>query len=58
MEFYKIRMKNYTRKLNFTQRNLEKKSLEYFYSFENREAIFADIHKSYKFTLMLIKTHH
>ncbi|HDZ4937520.1 hypothetical protein OLP40_08255 [Campylobacter jejuni] len=51
-------MKNYTRKLNFTQRNLEKKSLEYFYSFENREAIFADIHKSYKFTLMLIKTHH
>lgn len=34
---------------------LENKTLEYFYSFENRQAIFADVHKSYKFALMLIK---
>lgn len=34
---------------------LENKTLEYFYSFENRQAIFTDVHKSYKFALMLIK---
>lgn len=34
---------------------LENKTLEYFYSFENREAIFADVHKSYKFALMQVK---
>ncbi|HEP3239200.1 TPA: class I SAM-dependent DNA methyltransferase, partial [Campylobacter jejuni] len=34
---------------------LENKTLEYFYSFENRQAIFADVHKSYKFALMQVK---
>lgn len=34
---------------------LENKTLEYFYSFENREGIFIDVHRSYKFALMLIK---
>ncbi|EKM2565827.1 class I SAM-dependent DNA methyltransferase, partial [Campylobacter jejuni] len=34
---------------------LENKTLEYFYSFENRQAIFADVHSRYKFALMLIK---
>lgn len=31
------------------------KTLEYFYSLENRETIFADVLRSYKFALMLIK---
>ncbi|EAJ7695325.1 class I SAM-dependent DNA methyltransferase, partial [Campylobacter jejuni] len=34
---------------------LENKTLEYFYSFENRQAIFADVDSRYKFALMLIK---
>ncbi|EGC4869732.1 class I SAM-dependent DNA methyltransferase, partial [Campylobacter jejuni] len=34
---------------------LENKTLEYFYSFENNKAIFIDVHRSYKFALMLIK---
>lgn len=34
---------------------LENKTLEYFYSFENRQAIFADVHKSYKFALIQVK---
>lgn len=34
---------------------LENKTLEYFYSFENRQAIFTDVHKSYKFALMQVK---
>lgn len=34
---------------------LENKTLEYFYSFENRQAIFVDVHKSYKFALMQVK---
>lgn len=36
---------------------LENKTLEYFYSFENRQAIFADVHKSYKFALIQVKKH-
>ncbi|EIB5294466.1 class I SAM-dependent DNA methyltransferase, partial [Campylobacter jejuni] len=34
---------------------LENKTLEYFYSFENRQAIFTDVDSRYKFALMLIK---
>lgn len=34
---------------------LGNKTLEYFYSFENNKAIFIDVHRSYKFALMLIK---
>lgn len=34
---------------------LENKTLEYFYSFENRQAIFADVDSRYKFALMQIK---
>lgn len=34
---------------------LENKTLEYFYSFENRQAIFSDVDSRYKFALMLIK---
>lgn len=34
---------------------LENKSLMYFYSFENREGIFNDVHRSYKFALMQIR---
>lgn len=34
---------------------LENKTLEYFYSFENRQAIFADVDSRYKFAFMLIK---
>ncbi len=34
---------------------LENKTLEYFYSFENRQVIFADVDSRYKFALMLIK---
>ncbi|RDU73207.1 restriction endonuclease [Helicobacter anseris] len=33
---------------------LKEKTLKYFYSFENREGIFPDIHRSYKFALMQI----
>lgn len=33
---------------------LENKSLVYFYSFENREGIFNDVHRSYKFALMQV----
>lgn len=36
---------------------LENKSLMYFYSFENREGIFNDVHRSYKFALMQIRNH-
>lgn len=34
---------------------LENKTLEYFYSFENRQAIFADVDSRYKFALMQVK---
>lgn len=37
---------------------LEEKTLTYFYSFENREGIFPDIHRSYKFALMQIRFCH
>lgn len=33
---------------------LKEKTLKYFYSFENREGIFPEIHRSYKFALMQI----
>lgn len=33
---------------------LKEKTLTYFYSFENREGIFPDVHRSYKFALMQI----
>ncbi|STQ86898.1 Eco57I restriction-modification methylase domain-containing protein [Helicobacter muridarum] len=33
---------------------LENKTLQYFYSFENREGIFNDVHRSYKFALMQV----
>ena len=34
---------------------LENKNLAFFYSFENREGIFEDVHRSYKFALMQVK---
>ena len=40
--------------LNLRKEILENKTLEYFYSFENREAIFSDVDSRYKFALMLI----
>ncbi|WP_300968050.1 Eco57I restriction-modification methylase domain-containing protein [Helicobacter japonicus] len=33
---------------------LENKTLKYFYSFENREGVFNDVHRSYKFALIQV----
>ncbi|TQR53701.1 Eco57I restriction-modification methylase domain-containing protein [Campylobacter troglodytis] len=40
---------------NLRKEILQNKTLSFFYSFENREGIFNEVHRSYKFALMQIK---
>ena len=44
--------------LSLRKEILENKRLVYFYSFENREGIFNDVHRSYKFALMQVQNTH
>lgn len=41
--------------LSLRKEILEHKKLNFFYSFENREGIFNDVHRSYKFALMQVQ---
>ena len=41
--------------LSLRKEILENKRLNFFYSFENREGIFNDVHRSYKFALMQVQ---
>lgn len=42
--------------LSLRKEILEHKRLNFFYSFENREGIFNDVHRSYKFALMQVQS--
>lgn len=42
---------------NLRKHILQEKTLQLFYSFENREGIFPDVHRSYKFALMKVHNH-
>ena len=42
--------------LSLRKEILENKRLNFFYSFENREGIFNDVHRSYKFALMQVQS--
>lgn len=44
--------------LSLRKEILEHKRLNFFYSFENREGIFNDVHRSYKFALMQVQNTH
>lgn len=44
--------------LSLRKEILEHKRLNFFYSFENREGIFRDVHRSYKFALMQVQNTH